>query len=299
MTAVIGGVRLSVREVPSRISPAGGMMRLRRLDLPLLAAAILVSGGACRRSDDSVRPGPIPASLVPSRTLPSSSALLALGKKAYAKECLACHGATGDGEGEAAYLLYPRPRDFTSGQFRLVSTWDSIPTDEDLFRTISRGMPGSAMPSWGHLSEETRWGLLHYVKSFSKRPLEVNPSREPDADGNGGAGVVKVPAEPPYDGEAEARARSIFAKSCAPCHGPSGKGDGQQEHPTPLDSVIDQVGTLPGYQAEAFASLAIIFISLTRSGRLRGRNLLVGGAFYLAYLAFVVAVITGIVGSGG
>lgn len=204
-------------------------MRLRRLDVPLLAAVILVSGGACRRSDDSVPPGPIPASLVPSRTLPSSSALLALGKKAYAKECLACHGATGDGEGEAAYLLYPRPRDFTSGQFRLVSTWDSVPTDEDLFRTISRGMPGSAMPSWGHLSEETRWGLLHYVKSFSKRPLEVKPSREPDADGNDGAGIVKVPPEPPYDREAEARARSIFAASCAPCHGPTGKGDGQQK----------------------------------------------------------------------
>ena len=49
----------------------------------------------------------------------------------------------------------------------------------------------------------------------------------------------------------------------------------------------------------AFASSAVIFIPLTRSGRLRGRNLLVGGVFYLAYLAFVVAVITGIVGIGG
>ncbi|MEO6206475.1 MAG: sodium:calcium antiporter [Candidatus Limnocylindrales bacterium] len=49
----------------------------------------------------------------------------------------------------------------------------------------------------------------------------------------------------------------------------------------------------------AFASSAIIFIPLTRSGRLRGRNLLVGGVFYLAYLVFVVAVITGVVGIGG
>ena len=49
----------------------------------------------------------------------------------------------------------------------------------------------------------------------------------------------------------------------------------------------------------AFASSAIIFIPLTRSGRLRGRNLLVGGFFYLAYLALVVAVITGVVGIGG
>jgi cation:H+ antiporter len=43
----------------------------------------------------------------------------------------------------------------------------------------------------------------------------------------------------------------------------------------------------------AFASSALIFIPMARSGRLRGRGLLVGGLFYLAYLAFVVAVILG------
>jgi hypothetical protein len=42
----------------------------------------------------------------------------------------------GNGEGEAAYLLYPWPRDFTSGEFCSVSTWDDVPTDEDLFRTF-------------------------------------------------------------------------------------------------------------------------------------------------------------------
>ena len=90
--------------------------------------------------------------------MPSSTALLALGRKTYEKECLACHGAKGDGEGEAAYLLFPRPRDFTSGQFRLISTWDGVPPDEDLFRTISRGMPGSAMPSGQHLGSGRRRG---------------------------------------------------------------------------------------------------------------------------------------------
>ncbi|MBI4477676.1 MAG: c-type cytochrome, partial [Acidobacteria bacterium] len=69
------------------------------------------------------------------------------------KECAACHGPNGDGEGAAACLLYRRPRGFTTGQFRIVSTWDGVPTDEDLYRTISRGMPGSAMPSWAHLPE--------------------------------------------------------------------------------------------------------------------------------------------------
>jgi len=205
-------------------------MRFRTLGL-LVAAAVSSSPCACRRAGDAetARPGLIPASLVPSATLPASSDVVALGRKTYEKECLACHGKDGDGEGEAAYLLYPRPRDFTSGEFRLVSTWDNVPTDEDLFRTISRGMPGSAMPSWSHLPERTRWGLVHYVKSFSKRPLTLQASRQPDTDGNDAAGVVSVPKEPPYTKEAEARARATFAESCAPCHGPTGKGDGQQK----------------------------------------------------------------------
>jgi len=206
-------------------------MQLRALGLLVAAAAASSSAGACHRARDAEadRPGIIPASLSPASTLPSSPDLLALGRKTYEKECLACHGPAGDGEGEAAYLLYPRPRDFTTGQFRLVSTWDGVPTDVDLFRTISRGMPGSAMPSWSHLPERTRWGLVHYVKSLSKRPLAVQAAREPDADGNDPAGPIRLPPEPPYTKEAEARARATFAQSCAPCHGPTGRGDGQQQ----------------------------------------------------------------------
>jgi len=199
--------------------------------LGLLAAALLTASCLPRRADapEADRPGLIPTSLSSSKALPASPDLLVLARKTYEKECLACHGKDGNGEGEAAYLLYPRPRDFTSGQFRLVSTWDSVPTDEDLLRTISRGMPGSAMPSWSHLSERTRWALVHYVKSFSKRSLTIQDGKEPDADGNDAAGVVRVPPEPPYTKAAEARARATFARSCAPCHGPTGRGDGQQK----------------------------------------------------------------------
>jgi cation:H+ antiporter len=48
--------------------------------------------------------------------------------------------------------------------------------------------------------------------------------------------------------------------------------------------------------AIAFASSAVIFIPMARSGRLRGRNLLIGGLFYLAYLSLVILVITGTLG---
>ena len=185
----------------------GGAMRARAHGLFAAAAAWgLLCSCHRARDPDADRPGLIPAALLPSTALSSSPDLVALGRKTFEKECVACHGADGNGEGDAAYLLYPRPRDFTSGQFRIVSTWDNVPTDEDLFRTISRGMPGSAMPSWAHLPEETRWGLVHYVKSFSKQPLKVNASHEPDKFGNGGAGPIAVPPEPPYDDAARARA---------------------------------------------------------------------------------------------
>jgi mono/diheme cytochrome c family protein len=195
--------------------------------------AVLLAPACSRRTAESTEPGVIPFSITPTQIVASSPEILALGKQTFDKECAACHGAAGNGEGDAAYLLYPRPRDFTSGQFRIISTWDGVPTDEDLFRTISRGMPGSAMPSWAHLPEDVRWGLVHYVKSFAKRPLTVHASRPPDRFGSGGAGMLTVPREPAFDEAAQARARELFAKGCAPCHGATARGDGAQ---TQVDS---------------------------------------------------------------
>ena len=46
----------------------------------------------------------------------------------------------------------------------------------------------------------------------------------------------------------------------------------------------------------AFLSSAAIFIPMVRSGKLRGRGLLIGGGFYLAYIVLVGAVVTGVIG---
>jgi cation:H+ antiporter len=46
--------------------------------------------------------------------------------------------------------------------------------------------------------------------------------------------------------------------------------------------------------AIAFLSTAAIFIPLARRGSLRGRNLLVGGVFYLIYLGLIVVVVVGV-----
>ena len=164
----------------------------------------------------------------PSPPAPSPK-LVALGKQIYSKQCVACHGPQGLGDGEAAYLLYPKPRNFVAANYRLVSTWERVPTDQDLFNTVTRGMPGSAMPSWGHLPEEQRWALVYYLKSLAQKPIELKPQKKPGPDGSGGQGIIHVPPEPPYDAVARAKAMELFRDACASCHGAAGKGDGVQD----------------------------------------------------------------------
>jgi mono/diheme cytochrome c family protein len=177
----------------------------------------------------------IPLSLIVAAALAQAAppaatpALLARGKQLYDVQCAACHGAGGGGDGEAAYLLYPKPRDFTAGSYRLVSTWERRPTDDDLFQTISRGMPGSAMPSWGHLSEEDRWGLVHYIKTFAATAWTIPPAADPPGEGQTGRGVIRVPPAPPFTAEARALALERYADACASCHGKTGKGDGAED----------------------------------------------------------------------
>ena len=65
------------------------------------------------------------------------------GKQTYMKFCSQCHGEKGDGEGYATPHLFPRPRDFTTGKFKVRSTpTGALPTHQDLVNIIRRGMPG-------------------------------------------------------------------------------------------------------------------------------------------------------------
>src|SRR5262249_24475541 len=87
------------------------------------------------------------------------------GKAVYDQHCAACHGQNGDGSGPASVWLFPRPRNFSAGLFKIQSTpAGSLPTDEDLFQTITGGMPGSSMPSFTYLTEQQRRDVVQYVK---------------------------------------------------------------------------------------------------------------------------------------
>ena len=76
------------------------------------------------------------------------------GKTLYLKNCSQCHGDKGDGEGYATPHLYPRPRNFTSGKFKVRTTPNgALPTHQDLVNIIRRGMPYTSMPAWPNLSD--------------------------------------------------------------------------------------------------------------------------------------------------
>ena len=59
----------------------------------------------------------------------------------YRRYCVGCHGEIGNGEGENAQWLDPKPRNFTLGIFKCRSTpTGTLPTDTDLYDTIGRGV---------------------------------------------------------------------------------------------------------------------------------------------------------------
>src|SRR5439155_2095766 len=101
----------------------------------------------------------------------------ASGKQIYRRYCVGCHGARGDGLGENAPYLDPRPRDFVAGVFKCRSTpTGSLPLDSDLYDTIGRGIHASAMPSWDPLTRQERVDLLAFVKALSPRFHQEKPA---------------------------------------------------------------------------------------------------------------------------
>jgi mono/diheme cytochrome c family protein len=139
------------------------------------------------------------------------------GAELYRRYCVGCHGPIGDGTGENAQWIDPKPRDFTAAIFKCRSTpTGTLPTDDDLFNAITRGFVNSNMPSWRPLPADLRANLVAMVKAFSPRWQTEKP----------GTPIV-IPAETPVNIESILRGREIFQKvECWKCHGPAGRADG-------------------------------------------------------------------------
>lgn len=174
-------------------------------------------------------------------------------QRLYATHCAGCHGNIGDGAGLAASILYPKPRDFRRGKFRLISTTNGAPSREDLNAVMLRGMPGSSMPSWAHLPEKDRDLIVEevirlyrdgardrYIANLkNEQQLTDEEIKADDVQAEikdfverqtTPEGLAEVPKLPAADAAAIVRGKELYVKqSCHSCHGNEGKGDGVQK----------------------------------------------------------------------
>ncbi|MBL9077285.1 MAG: c-type cytochrome [Planctomycetes bacterium] len=175
-------------------------------------------------------------------TGPSTTATAApasRGAELYTRHCAVCHGDAGDADTITAQLLLPRPTAFRLGLFKLVSTQNGMPTDDDLVATLRRGMPGSTMMSWSWLPEEDLRALAQEVRRLAARGRAESIFATAQATGRtttfaaavaeaerelapGPAVEVGQPIE--VTDQNLAAGERLYAQHCAGCHGSDGRG---------------------------------------------------------------------------
>ena len=158
------------------------------------------------------------------------------GAELFEDHCALCHGARGEADGEASYLLFPPARDFSRGRFKLTSTQNGAPSDEDLIASLRRGMPGSSMPAWDWMSDADLRGLAQHVRGLAvdgltRRWRAAGSTAEEDAELRALALAQLTPGEPvdvgrpaPETKAARALGASVYRDNCAACHGAEGRG---------------------------------------------------------------------------
>jgi mono/diheme cytochrome c family protein len=148
------------------------------------------------------------------------------GRTVYVKNCAQCHGEKGDGQGYATPHLFPTPRNFTTGRFKVRTTPSgALPTHQDLVNIIRRGMPYTSMPAWPDLSEQEVSDLAYFLTTFS--PDFSTPESVPKP--------LELPGAPGSTQESIELGKKLYVETgCLKCHGNLGRGDGPSA-PTLMD----------------------------------------------------------------
>lgn len=140
----------------------------RRARWPLLVGALLVVLAAPWPSASVVLVPAHPTSFH-TQPLPFSDLAIERGEVHYARHCLRCHGARGNGQGPDAAVQPVWPPSFTS-----TLLWRRA--EGDLFWAIRHGVRSRdgqrTMPGFGAwLSQEQTWELMHYLRALAAGEL--------------------------------------------------------------------------------------------------------------------------------
>ena len=163
-----------------------------------------------------------------------SAEMIEAGKRVYFTKCVWCHGVDGAGDGPGADRLWPRPRNFNQGTFKIRHTasgelplFDAkkpVAGQNDLFETVTHGLPGSAMPPWeGILSEEQRLQVLSFVTTQLVKDRKFTDKQSESQT------ILNLAELKPKAASEESKKRGselIVEKKCVECHGMEGRGDG-------------------------------------------------------------------------
>ncbi len=97
-----------------------------------------------------------------------SEGLATHGRQIYKNNCAVCHGNDGAGDGPAGKALVPPPRDLVEGK------WTVGGDRVSLFTSISKGVEGTSMAAFGHLSKTDRWAIVHFIHSITQNKVSDN-----------------------------------------------------------------------------------------------------------------------------
>lgn len=91
------------------------------------------------------------------------------GKQLYARNCLACHGKTGQGTGNVPSLVDGKLKGVAEGE---------------VFWFVTKGDKDNGMPSWAFLPDEKRWQVVTYVEAMAsgKAGSSAKPAAAPEVD---------------------------------------------------------------------------------------------------------------------
>jgi mono/diheme cytochrome c family protein len=151
------------------------------------------------------------------------------GRNLYVKNCAQCHGEKGDGAGYATPHLFPRPRDFTQGRFKVRTTPNgALPTHQDLVNIIRRGMPYTSMPAWPQLADQEVSDLAYYIKTFHADFASPERVAQP----------VELPSAPGVTDDSIELGKKLYVETgCVKCHGMLGRADGPS-----ASTLTDELG---------------------------------------------------------